>query len=160
MVHTIKVNGGIIPEEVEFIFDRIKKRAVGAVWIQWGAWKWEECLKRVLETADYPILIMTDAEKGMGDYLIGHHNQHFKAQRDHGKYPPVDTERFEKAPVRFPQVFIVQHKKQEQTDNNAHIYKQIFAKSEIVDQIHECYNSCVKIDPQPKVKENLGNSVF
>ena len=63
-------------------------------------------------------------------------------------------------PVRFPQVFIVQHKKQEQTDNNAHIYKQIFAKSEIVDQIHECYNYCVNIDPQPEVKENLGNSVF
>ncbi len=74
MVHTIKVNGGIIPEEVEFIFDRIKKRAVGAVWIQWGTWKWEEYLKRVVETADYPILIMTDAEKGMGDYRIGHHN--------------------------------------------------------------------------------------
>lgn len=74
MVHTIKVNGGIIPEEVEFIFDRIKKRAVGAVWIQWGAWKWDIFLKRVLETADYPILIITDAEKGMEEFMIGHHN--------------------------------------------------------------------------------------
>lgn len=74
LVHTIKLNGGIEESEIEFIFDRIKKRAVGAVWIQHGAWKADFYLKRVLETADYPILIITDAESGMGEYLIGRHN--------------------------------------------------------------------------------------
>ncbi|MBE6739322.1 MAG: hypothetical protein E7565_03280 [Ruminococcaceae bacterium] len=74
LVHTIKLNGGIKEEDIEFIFDRIKARAVGAVWIQWGAWKWEEYLKRVVETADYPILIITDAENGIGEYKIGRHN--------------------------------------------------------------------------------------
>lgn len=74
LVHTIKLNGGITEENIKYIFDRIKARAVGAVWIQWGAWKWEEYLKRVVETADYPILIMTDAENGIGEYKIGRHN--------------------------------------------------------------------------------------
>ncbi len=74
MVHTIKLNGGIKEEEIEYIFDRIKARAVGAVWIQYGAWKWQEYLERVKETADYPILIITDAENGIGEYKIGRHN--------------------------------------------------------------------------------------
>lgn len=68
LVHTIKVNGGINEEGVEFIFNQIKARAVGAVWIQHGAWLWEEFLNRVRETADYPILIMTDAERGLCEF--------------------------------------------------------------------------------------------
>lgn len=74
LVHTIKVNGGINEEGVEFIFNQIKARAVGAVWIQHGAWLWEEFLNRVKETADYPILIMTDAENGIDEFTIGRHS--------------------------------------------------------------------------------------
>ena len=74
LVHTIKLNGGITEEDIEFIFDRIKAHAVGAVWMQHGAWMVDVYLKRVLETADYPILIMTDAEKGMEGYEVGGHN--------------------------------------------------------------------------------------
>ena len=74
LVHTIKLNGGIEESEIEFIFDRIKAHAVGAVWIQYGAWKADYYLKRVLEIADYPILIVTDAENGIGEYMIGRHN--------------------------------------------------------------------------------------
>ncbi len=74
MVHTIKLNGGITEEHIEFIFNRIKNREVGALWIQHGAWKWEEYLNRVKETADYPVLIMTDAENGMNEFVVGRHN--------------------------------------------------------------------------------------
>ena len=62
----------------EFIFELIRERALGAVWIQQGARDAEEMLKRVKETADYPILIVTDAESGITchgkNYLVGRHS--------------------------------------------------------------------------------------
>lgn len=61
-------------EENEFLFDLIKKRALGAVWIVPGMPDAEELMKKVLELADYPILIFTDAESGIGNYKIGKHN--------------------------------------------------------------------------------------
>jgi len=58
----------------EFVFNMIKERAVGAVWIQQGGNEVEEQIKKVREAADYPILIITDAESGIGEYLVGKHN--------------------------------------------------------------------------------------
>ena len=66
------------PENEKYIFDQIKNRAMGAIWIQMGnegggTELVRERIKRVREAADYPIIIMTDAESGMGEYKIGHH---------------------------------------------------------------------------------------
>ena len=57
-----------------FVFDLIKKRAVGSVWIQQRFPNTEEQLAKVREIADYPILVFTDGESGVGKYLVGKHN--------------------------------------------------------------------------------------
>lgn len=64
-------------ENEEYILTQIKNRALGAIWIQFSSGDIEivrEHIRKVRETADYPIIIMTDAESGMGEYKIGHHN--------------------------------------------------------------------------------------
>ena len=65
------------PDE-EFVLSLIKERALGSVWIQQGYRDAEEMLKRVKELADYPIIIMTDAESGIqsseGRYIVGRHS--------------------------------------------------------------------------------------
>ena len=58
----------------EFVFDMIKKRAVGSVWLQQGLARSKERIAKVREIADYPILIFTDGESGAGDFLVGKHN--------------------------------------------------------------------------------------
>ncbi len=47
---------------------------MGAVWVQFTDKNAEKLIKTVREIADYPILIFTDAENGMGEYTIGRHN--------------------------------------------------------------------------------------
>ena len=76
-VNVIAFNGDCPKETEEFIFTQIKNRALGAIWIQLladNADAVRRTIKKVREAADYPILIMTDAESGMGDYKIGKHN--------------------------------------------------------------------------------------
>ena len=58
----------------EYVFEQIKKRAVGSVWIQQGIGNYKERIAKVREIADYPILIITDGESGVGDFLVGKHN--------------------------------------------------------------------------------------
>ena len=60
-------------EIIEFTFDLIKKRALGAVWINTGP-KGFALIRKIREIADYPIIIMTDAESGLEEYKIGKHN--------------------------------------------------------------------------------------
>jgi beta-glucosidase-like glycosyl hydrolase len=74
MVHAAMINGNAKEEEIEYVFERIKNRALGAIWIQYGMKDWQEFLKRVHETADYPILIITDCENGIDEYQVGRHN--------------------------------------------------------------------------------------
>ena len=47
-----------VKEENEFLFELIKKRALGAVWIVPTMPHAEELMKKVKELADYPILIL------------------------------------------------------------------------------------------------------
>ncbi len=61
-------------EGVEFVLNQIKNHALGAVWILPRLERRDEIMKRIKEAADYPILIMTDAESGLGEHLIGRHN--------------------------------------------------------------------------------------
>ncbi len=75
MVFTPLINGGK-PEERDddFIIEMVKNRCLGSVWIQLGYEDAEEMMRRVKEAADYPILIFTDAESGIGEYKVGRHN--------------------------------------------------------------------------------------
>ena len=58
----------------EYIFDMIRNRMLGGIWIQYNDDNYEKLLARVKEIADYPILVITDAESGMDEYLVGQHN--------------------------------------------------------------------------------------
>ena len=75
MVCTPLINGGKKEErDDDFIIEKVKNRELGSVWIQLGYPDAEEMMKRVKEVADYPILIFTDAESGIGEYKVGRHN--------------------------------------------------------------------------------------
>ena len=58
-------------EEKEYAFRLIRRRELGAIWIQQNVPGAYELVKKVREIADYPILIITDAESGMDEYTIG-----------------------------------------------------------------------------------------
>ena len=64
----------ITQDDEEFVFDLIKNHSLGAVWIQQGYESSPRMIERVKEIADYPILIITDGESGVGEYRIGKHN--------------------------------------------------------------------------------------
>ncbi len=75
MTYTAYINGAWRNEEQdEFILDLIRNHSLGAVWIQAGVVYAEEMMEKVKAVADYPILIMTDAEGGIGEYMVGKHN--------------------------------------------------------------------------------------
>lgn len=61
-------------EELEYALEMIRNHSLGAVWIRPNMPDFEKTMKLIKETADYPILIMTDAESGIGGYSIGRHN--------------------------------------------------------------------------------------
>lgn len=76
MVYNVLINGyQRTPERDEQIKQLIRDHCLGSVWIQFNTPKADEIIQMVKEVADYPILIITDAEAGMGDdYTIGKHN--------------------------------------------------------------------------------------
>ncbi len=59
--------------DVDFIEKLIKEHSLGALWITPGA-DTDATLKRLKNAADYPLLIICDAESGMAPHLIGKHN--------------------------------------------------------------------------------------
>ncbi len=61
-------------ENVEYILDLIRNHSLGGVWINWPTPNRNTLLAKVKEAADYPILIMCDAEGGISDLRIGKHN--------------------------------------------------------------------------------------
>ena len=66
---------GTLDENIDFVIDLIKKHSLGAVWVSPDLLKnHPDIMPRIKEAADYPILIFTDAENGLGDYTIGRHN--------------------------------------------------------------------------------------
>lgn len=60
--------------DYEWVYDMIRQRSLGAVWIQTGVENSDEYIAKVREIADYPILIITDAESGIGGFCVGSHN--------------------------------------------------------------------------------------
>jgi beta-glucosidase-like glycosyl hydrolase len=61
------------PEDIDYIEKLIKNRALGAIWVSPNSKGASEMLHRLKGAADYPILVFTDAEAGLGEYLIGRH---------------------------------------------------------------------------------------
>lgn len=61
-------------DNLNYTIELIKKRSLGAVWVSPRFKETQRIMKAVKEAADYPILIFTDAEAGLGDYQIGRHN--------------------------------------------------------------------------------------
>ena len=62
------------PEQREYMFNMIRNHSLGAVWVNINIPDLEEVMKKIKDIADYPILILTDAESGLGEYRIGRHN--------------------------------------------------------------------------------------
>ena len=56
-------------DEIDYIIELIKNHSIGAVWVDD-----RRHMDRIKEAADYPILIMTDAEDGIGGFTVGRHN--------------------------------------------------------------------------------------
>ena len=57
-------------ENIGYVIEMIREHRLGSIWIQPGVRHREETIARILEAADYPILIMCDAEEGHVDYRI------------------------------------------------------------------------------------------
>ena len=74
MVYTAILHGEISEDDEKFVLELIKDHSLGAVWIQQGYENTIPMLKKVREIADYPILIITDGESGVGKYRVGKHN--------------------------------------------------------------------------------------
>jgi beta-glucosidase-like glycosyl hydrolase len=76
MVSIATINTRQNPDYEEYVFNLIKERALGAVWVQQGFCDDDMpgLVKKIKELADYPILIVQDAESGVGDFMVGKHN--------------------------------------------------------------------------------------
>lgn len=76
MVSIATINTRQTPEYEKFVFDLIKNHALGCVWVQQGYCDDDMpgLVKEIREIADYPILIVQDAESGIGDFMVGKHS--------------------------------------------------------------------------------------
>lgn len=61
-------------ENLETTLSLIKERALGSVWLDSNYPNRDEVAKQIHDAADYPIIIMTDAESGFDEFKIGGHN--------------------------------------------------------------------------------------
>lgn len=59
---------------LEYTLDAIRNHRLGSVWMSPGTKSFKYALEKIKEAADYPILIFTDAESGIGELMIGKHN--------------------------------------------------------------------------------------
>ena len=64
MVLCTNAQRGFSENEIEKMLQMIREHRLGAVWVSRGAPERNEILKKINETADYPILIVGDAEQG------------------------------------------------------------------------------------------------
>lgn len=61
-------------DNTDYIVALIKDHSLGSVWINPTVSDFEYKMSKIKAAADYPILIMCDAENGIGDYRIGRQN--------------------------------------------------------------------------------------
>ena len=62
------------PNKVEYLLNMIRNHSLGAVWVNFVTPERDELIAKIKEAADYPIIVMCDAEGGICDYRIGRHN--------------------------------------------------------------------------------------
>ena len=74
MVYSAMVTSEADQEDIDFVEELIRNHSLGAIWIQWSYPGRDELLAMVKRVADYPILVITDAENGIMDYRIGQQN--------------------------------------------------------------------------------------
>lgn len=75
LVMTAHIYEGLNREEnTAYALEMIRNHALGAIWIGPGLSHFPETMAAIKEAADYPILIISDAESGMPPYTIGRHN--------------------------------------------------------------------------------------
>lgn len=61
-------------DETEYVLSLIKEHCLGAVFLDVRLKRRDEIMAKIKEAADYPILIITDAESGIEEFQIGKHN--------------------------------------------------------------------------------------
>ena len=61
-------------ESFNFAMELVKKHALGGIWVPPRFHNARRMIERIKDAADYPILVFTDAEGGIGEYMIGKHN--------------------------------------------------------------------------------------
>lgn len=76
MVSVATINTRQNPQFEEYVFDLIRNHSLGCLWIQQGACNDDMpgLVKKVREIADYPLIIVQDAESGIGEFMVGKHN--------------------------------------------------------------------------------------
>ena len=74
MAQVVYIRDDYSEKTKEYIYDMIRNRMLGGIWVQYGDNGYEKHLAKVKEIADYPILVFTDAESGVGEYRVGQHN--------------------------------------------------------------------------------------
>ncbi len=78
MTYIAYSNGWTLTEEYEeWIIGMIKERALGGLWVVPNTGhgdKLAKFMERAKSAADYPLLVFTDAESGLGEFLVGKHN--------------------------------------------------------------------------------------
>ena len=57
----------------QYTLEKIRKRELGCVWVNPTFPNAQKMLDEIRAAADYPIVIVTDAESGIGEYAIGQH---------------------------------------------------------------------------------------
>ena len=64
------------PEYEEYVLELIRNHSLGCLWVQMGGCDDDMpgFVKKVKEIADYPLLIVQDAESGISDFMIGSHS--------------------------------------------------------------------------------------
>lgn len=88
-VHNATLNVWCTQEDEDYVIELVKTRAIGSVWVQWSNVHSElvrNRIKRIRDTADYPILIITDAECGFGEYRIAYANALGRVQGEEYSY--------------------------------------------------------------------------
>ncbi len=68
MVLCTNAQAGFSEGEIDKLLNMIREHRLGAVWVSRGAPGRNEILKKINEVADYPILIVGDAEQGYDEY--------------------------------------------------------------------------------------------
>lgn len=74
MAMTGRITKPLDDPDTEFVLDMIRNHSLGAVWMNPESEHLEAWMSAVKEAADYPIIIITDAESGLDPYKIGRHN--------------------------------------------------------------------------------------